>query len=313
MLRVVGLLAALFWGVGHAAAGDALSLFVSDHADAGSVVLARVLTVALRQVPGVDLARFEGALRPHGGTGGALHEIAGMSDTLIVRSASDHFRSPRDDATDLWRQAKPIAVLSSDVLAVAVRADSPVPDFPTLMSWIGTHPRRFAAAGGSPRLGLDHLLLGLILREASLDLDAARYLPGHDMNEALARLEAGEAGIVVGPLDTLLIAERAGKARVLVTTAPADRGRADHSSLVDLGHPIVFEDWRAIMAPPRAPAAAVRRLREVVDAATRAPAWTEAIRSGELTERVLNESEFAAMVDEQERSLESVSRQMPRR
>jgi len=312
--RVIVLLVAYLLGVGSALAGDALGLYVSDRADEGSYGTARALIAGLLSVPGVDDARLEGALRSRVGAGGSLYEIAGISDTLIIRSASDHFRSARDEGADLWRQSRPIAVLTADVSALAVRSESAVRDFPMLLAWIGEHPRRFTVAGASPLLGLDHLLLGLILREASLDLGAARYLPGRDTQSALARLDAGETSVVIAPLESLLTAERAGRVRVLVTTAPRGReGAGGKPSLADLGHNVVFEDWRAVMMPPRVPAASAGRLREIVMEAASGPAWREALESGSLTERRLTEVELTALIEEQERLLEAVRRQMPTR
>jgi len=312
--HVIGLLAICFcFGVGSALAGDDVNLYVSDRGDQGSFGTARALVAVLPLVSGVDTARMAGALRSGVGTGGSLYEIAGTGDALIIRSASDHFRAPRDDDDDLWRQTRPIAVVTADVLALAVRSDSTVRDFPMLLDWIGEHPRRFAVAGASPPLGLDHLMLGLILREASLDLGAARYLPARDTRGALARLEAGEASIIIAPFESLLAAERAGRVRVLATTAREGEGRAGKPSLLDLGHNVVFEDWRAMLLPPRSPAAAARRLREIVGEATRGPAWREALEREGLTERILKESDLAALIDEQERLLASVRRQLPTR
>lgn len=311
----VGLFTALTFAFGLIAAahaGETIRVFVSDQSDGGAFRLARSLVAALPQVDGIDVAHAEGALAHRAlSPNDALHDLAGMSDVLIVRSASEHFRLPRDDEADMWRRAHPIAALSADTLAVAVRWDSRVEDFPRLLSWIREHPKRFAVAGASPRLGLDHLILGLILREAGLDLNAARYLPCKDAEAAITRLLAGEAGIVIGPYDDLTAAERRGHARVLATTAPAGTEDDDGKpSLRALGFEVEFEDWRAVELPPRTPAEFADRSREIVARVADTPVWRDEVELGRVRERLIGETRLAALIDEQDRMLESVRRQL---
>jgi putative tricarboxylic transport membrane protein len=94
-------------------------------------------------------------------------------------------------AVDLGR-VTPVAKLTSDYLVVAVPAASPLKSARDLLARMGTPEHKATVVGGSAG-GVDHMLLGMMLRATNAVPDNYGYLPTSSGADAVRALVDGKA------------------------------------------------------------------------------------------------------------------------
>lgn len=176
--------------------------------------------------------------------------------TLLVTSTPIVLRAVRG-ATPSYRELTPIAAVSGDYAAFAVRRDSPRGDFAGVAAAIRSNPAGLRIAGGSVKGGIDHLLVARTFNTASgADPRQLVYFPYDADGSALDALLTGQVNLLSAGLGQLLASPHRADFRILATTAPARLPEAaEVPTLRELGHDVTFVNWHGFFGPPQVPAA----------------------------------------------------------
>lgn len=235
---------------------------------------------------------------------------ASIGDTVLVQSASDLFRAVGDETAMSWRRTLPIAVLATDYQAIAVATETPIHSLHSLLAQFKANPRLYAVIGASPRLGLNHAMLYMILRSAGLNRNAIRYLPSHSTDEALERVAAGQGSVIIGDLDRLVPDEKAGRLRILATTAETPLSETDAPPLARLGIDVVFFNWRGVFAPPRIKSERLTQHMKTFLSITEAPEWNGMLAQNGWSNLIRTGPALKSLLEQQEAQLRVVLKEM---
>lgn len=158
---------------------------------------------------------------------------------------------------DLERDFAPVTLVSRAYSMLAVRADSRVRSVADLVQQARTRPGSvtFASAGnGTP----SHLAGVLLQQETTTTMLHVPYKGA----AAVTALLAGDVDFMVGSAFVVLPQVKAGKLRVLATTAPKRLDTyPDIPTLAELGYPEVqITDWQGVVVPTGTPRAVIAKL-----------------------------------------------------
>jgi putative tricarboxylic transport membrane protein len=143
---------------------------------------------------------------------------------------------------DLSRVA-PLAQLTSDYLVVVVPASSALKTPKDLLALLRDPSAKFSVVGGSAG-GVDHMLMGMMLRATSANPDRATYLPTAAGADAIKALSNGQAQIGIAGYSEFKDAVQNGTLRALAISAR--RGEFGLPSLRDSGIDTVMVNWRGV-------------------------------------------------------------------
>lgn len=242
----------------------------------------------------IGLAQF---VEQQGGNPEAL-----MVMGLVMLGAIRTNQSPVD-----LSQVTPLARLTGEYEAIAVKADSPYQTFDDLLAAFKADPTSISWGGGSAG-GTDHILVGLIAKAAGVDPSGINYIAHSGGGEALDSILSGAVSAGVSGASEFADQVEAGQMRLLAISADAPVEGIDAPLITDFGLDVVLTNWRGIVgAPGLTPdqtAAAVAFVGQVHDSA----AWQEALAANTWQDQFMAGDEFATYLGEQQITVEAVLR-----
>jgi putative tricarboxylic transport membrane protein len=236
----------------------------------------------------VEVYNVEGA----GGTIG-LAQLAdqekGNADSLMVMGlvmvgAIRTNKSPVD-----LSQVTPIASLTAEWEAIAVKADSPYQTLADLVTAFKADPKSISWGGGSAG-GTDQILVGLIAKAAGVDPAGINYIAHSGGGEALDAILSGAVSAGVSGVSEFTDQVEAGTMRLLAISADAKVEGIDAPTIKESGIDVTLANWRGIVAAPdidpAARDAAVAFITKVHDGAAwqatlKAKKWTDFFKAGD--------------------------------
>ena len=236
----------------------------------------------------VEVYNVEGA----GGTIG-LAQLAdqekGKADSLMVMGlvmvgAIRTNNSPVD-----LSQVTPIASLTAEWEAIAVKADSPYQTLADLVTAFKADPKSISWGGGSAG-GTDQILVGLIAKAAGVDPAGINYIAHSGGGEALDAILSGAVSAGVSGVSEFTDQVEAGTMRLLAISADAKVEGIDAPTIKESGIDVTLANWRGIVAAPdidpAARDAAVAFITKVHDGAAwqatlKAKKWTDFFKAGD--------------------------------
>ena len=237
----------------------------------------------------VEVYNVEGA----GGTIG-LAQLAdqekGKADSLMVMGlvmvgAIRTNNSPVD-----LSQVTPIASLTAEWEAIAVKADSPYQTLADLVTAFKADPKSISWGGGSAG-GTDQILVGLIAKAAGVDPAGINYIAHSGGGEALDAILSGAVSAGVSGVSEFTDQVEAGTMRLLAISADAKVEGIDAPTIKESGIDVTLANWRGIVAAPdidpAARDAAVAFITKVHDGAAwqatlKAKKWTDFFKAGDV-------------------------------
>lgn len=143
----------------------------------------------------------------------------------------------------------PIARLTGEAEAIAVRADSDLDTIDDLVELWQANPGRLTWVGGS-KGGVDHIVAGLFASQIGIDPSAIKYRARSGGGEAVRDVMADKKIIGISS-----VGEFVGKAnipvfRILAVTSEERLPNVDAPTLKELGYDVVVQNWRMIAAAP---------------------------------------------------------------
>jgi putative tricarboxylic transport membrane protein len=261
-------------------------------------------------IPGGAGGGWDGTAR---GTGEALTKsgLVGTASFLMVNSTPIVVRSLTKVFPQSFRDLTPVAGTIADYGAFVVRADSPIKSWKDVVAGFKENPRKMKFAGGSSKGSLDHLVPAAAIKAEGLDPKALRYIPYDAGGKAMAGLLSGEAQLLSTGLGEALEMSKAGQVRILAITAPERlKDAPDVPTLVEMGNPTVFANWRGFFGAPGLSKAEAKAYADVLGKMYQTPEW-ETVRARNGWVNVYKPGdEFYNFLEEQEKQVGDLMREL---
>jgi putative tricarboxylic transport membrane protein len=243
----------------------------------------------------VEVYNVEGA----GGTIG-LAQLAdqekGKPDSLMVMGLVMVGAIRTNNAPVDLSKVTPIASLTAEWEAIAVKADSPHKTLADLVAAFKADPKSVSWGGGSAG-GTDHILVGLLAKEAGVDPAGINYIAHSGGGEAIDAILSGAVTAGVSGVSEFTDQVAAGAMRYLAISADAPVDGIDAPTIIDSGFNVNLANWRGIVAAPdidpSARDAAVAFVTKVHDG----PAWQATLKDKKWTDFFQPGDEFQTFLD----------------
>lgn len=177
-------------------------------------------------------------------------------------------------AVDLSRVAA-IAELTSDYMVVAVPAASPIKSVKDLAARLASPDFKATVVGGSAG-GVDHMLMGMMLRASHGVADNYSYLATSSGADAVRALTEGKAQIGISGYSEFRSAIEAGTIRALAISSR--RAKSSLPSLHEGGIDTELANWRGVFAPSGIAPAHMATLSTLIERAAKSPDWADLVR-----------------------------------
>lgn len=318
MTMALGSIVGLTLGLGsittHAGGSiDSIHFLIPGGAGGGWDGTARGTGEALTKSGLIKTASYQNMSGGGGGKAIAhLIEIAGQAEgTLMVNSTPIVVRSLTKVFPQSFRDLTPIAGTIADYGAFVVKDDSSIKTWADVVAGYRDNPRKMKFAGGSSKGSLDHLVPAAAIKAEGLDPKALRYIPYDAGGKAMAGLLSGEAQLLSTGLGEALEMSKAGQVRILAITAPERLADApDAPTLVEMGNPTVFANWRGFFGAPGLSDDQAAAYAEVLGMMYDTPEW-ETVRARNGWVNVFKPGkEFYAFLEEQEKQVGDLMREL---
>lgn len=204
-----------------------------------------------------------------------------------------------------YKDFTPLAMLTTEWISVAVKADSPYKTGKDLLEALKKDPG-LLTIGVGPSLGNnDHLSFVRVAQKFGVDTSKLKWVvfEGAGGDVVMAAL-GGHVGLVTTALSETLTQHKAGKLRILGITA--DKRAAvlpDVPTWKEQGVDMVFPHWRGIMGPPNMTAEQIKFWDDALGKMVTKPGFHKTIESlnGEVYYK--NSTEFKKFLEEQTAAL----------
>ena len=177
-------------------------------------------------------------------------------------------------AIDLTRVAG-LAELTSDYMVVAVPAASPIKSVKDLAARLVAPDFKATVVGGSAG-GVDHMLMGMMLRASRGLPDNFSYLATSSGADAVRALSEGRAQIGISGYSEFRSAIEAGTIRALAISSR--RGKFNLPSLREGGIDTELANWRGVFAPSGIPAPHMATLAALIERVAKSSEWADLVR-----------------------------------
>jgi len=164
------------------------------------------------------------------------------SSTLLANHINGHIPLTYTDFT-------PLAVLLTEYIAFAVRADSPLMTGKDLIEALRRAPDSLSLALSSAVGGTHHISFGLPLQSAGVDTAKLKFVAFPSSAEAVTALLGGHVDVISAGTVNVAPHVESGKLRVLAVSAPRRMTGvyANVPTWPELGYKGVFENWRGVI------------------------------------------------------------------
>ncbi|MBB5694925.1 Bug family tripartite tricarboxylate transporter substrate binding protein [Muricoccus pecuniae] len=227
-----------------------LNIFIPAAPGGGWDSLGRAIEQVARQGGLVGAMQFENV----GGAGGAVGlprfvaQRRGRPDALMVAGAVMVGSTITNKSPVGVRDVTPIARLTDETLAVVVPASSEIRDLKGLMDALRANPGGVAVGGGSAG-GMDHILLGQLIKSVGRNAREGSYVAFAGGGPAQAAILGGQVKAGISGFSEFAEQIKAGRMRALATSG-ATRTDPAVPTLRESGIDIVMGNWRGLFAPP---------------------------------------------------------------
>jgi putative tricarboxylic transport membrane protein len=199
----------------------------------------------------------------------------------------------------------PIARLTSHVpFGLLVSAASPIRNVQQLAAMLKTDPAKVAWVAGSVG-GAGHTAVVMFAQLSHVDPARLNFMVrlGGGAHEAVLD---GRATVALSSSYTSYEKEiRAGRLRLIGITAAKRRPDIDAPTLTEQGFPLVFENWRGLVAAPGISAGQRQALADTVEKMARSPAWKEILAHRNWGDAYLGGAEFEKFLKAERQKVES--------
>ena len=191
----------------------------------------------------------------------------------------------------------PIARLSSEYNVIAVPASSRYKTMADLLAQFRSEPSSIRWGGGS-RGATEHIVLSLLAQALGQRPEWLNYVPFRGGGEAAAALVSGSVAAASSGISEFMPYIQRGLMRPLAVTSPKRMAGLDVPTLKELGHDVVFGNWRGVYGAPRLNPAAQQQLTALVEKAVQHSSWQNALHKHQWSHSWLSGQAFADFVQQ---------------
>ena len=252
----------------------------------------------------VEVYNVEGA----GGTIGLAQLVdqeKGKPDSLMVMGLAMVGAIRANNAPVDLSSVTPIASLTAEWEAIVVKADSPYQSLADLVAAFKADPKSVSWGGGSAG-GTDHILVGLLAKEAGVDPAGINYIAHSGGGEAIDAILSGAVTAGVSGVSEFTDQVAAGAMRYLAISADAPVEGIDAPTINDSGFAVTLANWRGIVAAPDIDPAARDAAVAFVTKVHDGPAWQATLKDKKWTDFFQAGDEFETFLDAEVTRVEAV-------
>ncbi|MBL0729423.1 tripartite tricarboxylate transporter substrate binding protein [Piscinibacter sp. HJYY11] len=172
-----------------------------------------------------------------------------------------------------------IATVGADHGAVAVRADAPYADLPSLLAHLKAKPSSVIFGGGGRLGSQDWMKSALVARAAGVPHKAMRYVAFEGGGESLTALISGHIHVYAGDASEIAPFVKSGEVRLLTVLAAARLPGVLSNVPTPRELGVSIEEWttvRGVYAGPDVPPADVERLTRIFERISRSESFVKA-------------------------------------
>lgn len=207
----------------------------------------------------------------------------------------------------LLSQLRPIARVSTDPLAIVVRAESPLKSLGDLMAQARLKPGE-TTFGSSGNYGTVHVPIEIFAHEAQLKLNHIPYSGGGPL---MVGLLGGQVDFTMLPRSSITSQVRAGKLRILATVGAETWPQFPSvPNTAALGLNVGVQPWTGAFVPTDTPASVVDQLRSAFRIAADNTEFKQALLKAEGGPAYLDAAEFRTFWDQDAARLTQAVRRM---
>jgi putative tricarboxylic transport membrane protein len=189
----------------------------------------------------------------------------------------------------------PVARLTGEYEIIVVPANSPHKSMADLVKAFKANPGGVSWGGGSAG-GTDHILVGLIAKQAGVDPAKINYVPFKGGGEAIAAIVGGHVTAGVSGVGEFAEQIKGKRMRALAVSSPS---RMDgFQTLKEQKLDIELANWRGVFGAPGITTAQRDALIKIVRGATETKAWKDTVAKLGWSPIFLSGDEYKKFIDE---------------
>lgn len=195
----------------------------------------------------------------------------------------------------------PIALLISEYIAYAVRADSPIKSATDLVSSLQKDPQALTVGISSTLGGANHIALALFMKAVQVDHTKMRIVVFNSGRESNTALLGGHVDFAVASGSAVAPQVTSGQVRPLAFAAPKRIGGAFASvpTLFEIGYPVTADNWRIVIAAKGLSPAQVRFWDEAFRTLASSEEWNKELDRRNLSNNYLNSADTTKFLQSQ--------------
>lgn len=288
---------------------DTLKVMIGANPGGGFDQTGRGIAAAMQAAGAVRTATFENK----GGAGGAIglaqfvNSEKGNPNAMVVTGAVMVGGIEMSRSPITLRNATPIARLFADTMILVVPASSKLQTIGDAVAQLKANPGAVSWGGGS-RGSVDHILAGLIAKEAGVEPARVNYIPFAGGGEATAAILGNQVTIGIAGVSEFLPHVKSGKMRALAVSSsfPVQGIR----TLKDQGVNVEIYNWRGVYGAPGITPEQQKALIDAVVKGTQTAQWKETLARNEWAPFVETGAEFGAYVESETKRLGGILRDL---
>ncbi|MCW7537749.1 tripartite tricarboxylate transporter substrate-binding protein [Aquabacterium sp. A7-Y] len=288
-------------------AQESFKIMIGANPGGGYDQTGRGLGKALQEAKAAGSVTYENK----GGAGGTIglaqfaNASKGDPNALVVTGAVMVGAIVQNKPPITLENATPVARLIAEYNVFVVPASSPFKTMKDVVEQMKKDPASVKWGGGS-KGSVDHVSVGMIAREAGVDVTKMNYVPFKGGGEATAAILGGHVTVGTSGYAELEEFIKAGKMRALAVTSPHRLRGSTVPTLVEQGINVAIGNWRGVYGAPGITPAQRQKLIDAVSRATKTKAWADAAAANNWSPALLTGDEFARFVDEEHARLRAL-------
>lgn len=245
------------------------------------------------------LSTYSSVFKP--GAGGAVglaafQEIKNKSDAALITGIAMVGGLPSNKSTLDVRNSTPIAQVMREYDAIVVAANSKYRTLPQLLADIKANPGSVPIAGGN-KGGIDHQVMGLLAQMQGVKATSLNYVVYSGGTEVIASVLSGATKVGISGSSEFSAYIASGKLRALGISSAKALRTFKAKTFVSQGVPLVYGNWRGVMAPADISEADRLNFVKVMDAMHSTPTWSKVLVANNWDSDFAGGSAFKTFLD----------------
>ena len=290
-----------------AQAVDQLQIFVPAAPGGGWDTTARMLEQAMKSSSLIKTAQITNK----GGAGGAVglpefvNQWKGRSNAIMVGGMVMVGALITNKSPVSLTQTLPVARLTEESEVVVVPPQSPFKSMTDLVAAMKADVGKVSVAGGSAG-GTDHIVAGLIAKDAGLDPRKVPYVAFAGGGPAAAAVLGAQVSCGISGWGEFAENVKAGKMRALGISGEKRIPGVDVPTFKEQGVNVSLANWRGVFAPPGVTPAQRQAMIGLMDATVKTPAWKEILQKQDWIDVFLTGDAFGDYVKTEFTRIEAI-------